>query len=232
MKNLFFSNVNHFRYERKFFIESLNENEIETLIFTHPAVFREIYYRRRINNIYFDTFSREHYFDNVDGADKRLKVRLRWYGNIFGEIKKPVLEVKLKHNLHVGKLVYPITSFTLDEKFSLDEIQKTFREARLSEALKLHLAGIEFSLLNSYSRKYFLSADRNYRITVDTGMEAYKILSSRNTFLSKEIDRINVILELKYNKAQDEHVDEITNFFPLRMTRSSKYVDGIMKMSV
>ncbi|MBL7072859.1 MAG: VTC domain-containing protein [Candidatus Omnitrophica bacterium] len=232
MKNLFFSGVKHFRYERKFFIESLNESEIEALILAHPALFREIYYRRRVNNIYFDTFSHAHYFDNIDGADKRLKVRLRWYGNTFGEIKKPALEVKLKHNLHVGKLIYPITPFILNEKFSLDKIQKTFKEAALPEALKMHLAGLKFSLLNGYSRKYFLSADRNYRVTVDTQMEAYKILSSGNTFLSRDIDRINVILELKYNKAQDEHVDKITNFFPLRITRSSKYVDAMAKISI
>lgn len=231
MKNLFFSNVKHFRYERKFFIESLNENEIETLILMHPALFREIYYRRRINNIYFDTFSHAHYFDNIDGADKRLKVRLRWYGDTFGEVKDPALEVKLKHNLHVGKLVYPITPFILDKNFSLRGIQKTFSEAGIPEALKMHLAHLRFALLNSYSRKYFLSADRNYRITVDTQMEAHRILSSGNTFLSKEIDRANVILELKYNKSQDEHVDEITNFFPLRITRSSKYVDGITKLN-
>ena len=44
-----------FRYERKFFISQLTKFEVESMIRIHPAVFSEIYHKRFVNNIYFDT---------------------------------------------------------------------------------------------------------------------------------------------------------------------------------
>ena len=32
-------------------------------------------------------------FNNVDGLKNRVKVRIRWYGDLFGVIEKPVLEL-------------------------------------------------------------------------------------------------------------------------------------------
>ena len=42
------------RYETKFSIMDLNFYEIENIIRTHPAIFNKIFYKRRVNNIYFD----------------------------------------------------------------------------------------------------------------------------------------------------------------------------------
>ena len=56
MKDFVFSNIKQFRYERKYFIENMSRETIETLIKLHPAIFREIYCERRVNNIYFDSF--------------------------------------------------------------------------------------------------------------------------------------------------------------------------------
>ena len=232
MKNFLFSNTRSFRYERKFFIEGLTREEVESIIKFHPVIFREIYQERTVNNIYFDSFNLRHYFDNINGADRRLKVRIRWYGNLFGFIENPVLELKLKHNLHVSKPLYLLKSFTLDNNFSIDIVRKIFGETFLPNTLKLHLAELNFSLLNSYNRKYFLSADRKYRLTTDSDMKVYKLLSYKNNFLDSSIDRTNIILELKYNMLQDKFVDSITNHFPFRITRSSKYAEGIRKIYV
>lgn len=226
----FFSKVEHFRYERKFYIEGLARQEIETMLKFHPAIFIEIYHQRLVNNIYFDSFNLQHYFDHVSGTDKRLKVRVRWYGNLFGIIKNPTLELKFKHNLHVGKLLYPLKSFVLDNNFAIDVMHKVFKESSLDESLKLHLRELNFSLLNSYNRKYFLSADRNYRITIDTDMQIYELSPYQNNFLCRSTNDADTILELKYNKPQDEFAHFITNYFPFRIARSSKYVDGITKL--
>lgn len=232
MRNVLFSDIKHFRYERKFYIEGLRYRELESLLKFHPALFREIYHRRTVNNIYFDTLGLHNYFDNVNGVDRRLKVRIRWYGDLFGLIENPTLELKLKHNLHVGKLLYPLKGFTFDNDFSIDIVRRIFAESSLGDVLKLHLMGLNFSLLNSYSRKYYISADHKFRITLDTDMEVYKLSPYRNNFLCNAKDYINTILELKYNKPHDEDITGITNHLPFRMTRSSKYIDGIARLYI
>ena len=230
MKDFLFSNVKHFRYERKFYIAGLTREEVEAIVKFHPAIFREIYQERRVNSIYFDSFNLQQYFDNINGVDRRLKIRIRWYGDLFGFIESPTLELKLKHNLHVGKLLYPLKSFMLDNNFSIDILRETFRNSSLGEELKMHLMEVFPYFLNTYTRKYFLSSDRNYRITVDTNMQAYRLLRYENNFLHKSTNHTHTILELKYNNPNDEFINTITNYFPFRMTRSSKYVDGIVQL--
>jgi len=224
------SNVKRFRYERKFNIEGRTAEEVEAMIRFHPATFSEIFHERVVNNIYFDSFNMRHYFDNVNGANMRLKMRIRWYGDLFGTVEEPVLELKLKHNLHVGKLLYPLKEFVMDAGFSINDIRRVFAESSISEAIRPHLSELNFSLLNSYTRKYFLSSDRNYRVTVDRDVMAYGLSPHENRFLRRVVNRTGVILELKYNKAQDESADCITNYFPFRMTRSSKYVNGLERL--
>ena len=232
MQSFIFSSVKHFRYERKFFIEHLSLQELELLLRLHPALFSEIYRQRFVNNLYLDSLDARHYFDNINGFNRRLKIRVRWYGDLFGNIQSPVLELKLKHNLHVGKIIYPLQGFRLDEEFSIEQLRSVFEGSGLPPLLLLYLRTLGFSLLNRYSRKYFLSADRNYRATMDAGMQAYKLYSFSNTFLQMHRDERNAILELKYNNPHDEGVDKITNCFPFRMTRSSKYVYGLERLNL
>ena len=89
-------NPTSFRYERKFLVSELNRFEIESIVRLHPAIFSEIYHQRSVNNIYFDTMNVSNYLDNINGVKQRLKVRIRWYGDLFGFIDKSVLEFKIK----------------------------------------------------------------------------------------------------------------------------------------
>ena len=88
-----------FRYERKFLVEELMLPQVATLIKGHPRMFYAPYPPRYVNNLYLDTPDMVNYFDNVDGAMQRRKVRVRWYGEPFGEINRPMLEVKVKEGL-------------------------------------------------------------------------------------------------------------------------------------
>lgn len=230
MRNFLFSNVKDFRYERKFCLEGIDRKEIETALRFHPAAFSEIYHERTVNNIYFDSFNMHHYYDNIDGVNRRLKVRIRWYGDLFGFIENPVLELKLKHNMHVGKIFYPLKAFTLDGSLSLDSMRDIFAKSSLSESLRLCLTELDFALLNSYRRKYFLSLDREYRITVDDAIHLYKLSQRDNSFLDVSRDFCSTILELKYSRPNDKFADGITRYFSFRMTRSSKYVNGITRL--
>ena len=73
MKNILFSNVKDFRYERKFYVDGLAGGEIEVALRHHPEAFGRIYHPRIVNNIYFDSVNMQHYFDNLGGVDRRIK---------------------------------------------------------------------------------------------------------------------------------------------------------------
>ena len=59
---------------------------------------KEIYEKRKINSIYLDTFDLNDFNDTVDGEKQRSKLRLRWYGQTFNSVIKPILENKIKIN--------------------------------------------------------------------------------------------------------------------------------------
>jgi hypothetical protein len=223
-------NPTSFRYERKFLISELNRYEIESIVKFHPAIFSEIHHQRFVNNIYFDTINMSNYFNNVIGISQRLKVRIRWYGDLLGFIEKPVLELKIKKGFLGSKLRFPLDSFYLGCDYSLDAQQDIFAKSGVPDVLTEHLKSLRFALLNRYSRKYFESADHKFRITIDFDMEFYKIDPANNSFIEKIVDHNNTVLELKYSEKDDEEVKFITNYFPFRMTKSSKYVSGIEKL--
>jgi len=216
-----------FRYERKFFISDLSRYEVEQIIKINPASFSEIYFQRFVNNVYYDTVNLTNYAGNVYGVAQRLKTRIRWYGELFGLIEKPVLELKIKEGFLGGKVRYSLKPFYLDDNYSPEIRQDMFAEAGVPDILVEYLKSLRGALLNRYSRKYFESADKKFRITIDAGMEAYRIGPVKNTFMEKTVDAGNVILELKYAEENDEEARLVTNHFPFRMTKSSKYATGM-----
>ena len=76
------------RYERKFVVNNFTFEQVEDFILKNSFLFSEIYNKRQINNIYFDDLQFSAYHQNIEGLSERKKYRLRWYGDIFGEVKK------------------------------------------------------------------------------------------------------------------------------------------------
>jgi len=221
-----------FRYERKFFITEINSKDIDSIVKLHPAIFSEIFHERSVNNIYFDTPELDNYFDNIDGNMYRVKSRIRWYGRTFGAIEKPVLELKIKNGLLGRKESYLLDAFKLDGHFNMQKIVQIIQKKNIPEFVTIGIKSSQPTLLNKYDRRYFLSADKRYRITIDTNQIFYRIGSQNNFFLNKIKNDLNVILELKYNIDADDDVNRITEHFPFRLTKSSKYISGLEKVYV
>ena len=99
-----------YRYERKYFITEITYGDIDSIVKLHPAMFSEIFHKRSVNNIYFDSPDLNNYFDNIDGNMYRVKSRIRWYGRTFGVIEKPVLELKIKNGLLGRKECYSVNT--------------------------------------------------------------------------------------------------------------------------
>lgn len=219
------------RFERKFVFTNSIPQEVEAIIRLHPFAFSEIFYRRFVNNIYLDSFDRKAYSDNVIGANQRFKTRIRWYGDFFGFIEKPVLEIKIKRNALGAKLSFPLSSFCIDKGFSTDNLKKVFEMSSLPDNLKQELFCLELSLLNRYRRKYFQSANKNFRFTLDSDLSFYNVGKRNNNFLNFNTDYSKIVLELKYNKDKEKEASLVINYLPSRLGKNSKYVTGIESLS-
>ncbi len=230
MKHLFFSSTEHYRHERKFYIEDLQARDVEQILRAHPAFFSEIYHQRAVNNIYFDSPLYGAYLDNVNGVCRRIKARIRWYGELFGHVAEPVLELKLRDSLRVGKLPFPLPPLDVNSDLSISDVRQLFRDSGLHDLPRNYLMELNFSLLNRYDRKYFLSADKKFRVTIDSKLRAYEVGPLGNSFLHHTRDVRHTILELKYDEVDEVNADGISNGFPFRMTRSSKYVRGVSEL--
>jgi hypothetical protein len=222
--------ANASRFEQKFVVAGLTVHEMEAFVNLHPAIFSEIYFPRFINNLYLDSPSLNNYFSHVNGFKDRAKVRIRWYGSLFGLVDEPVLELKIKRGSVGTKESYPLAPFKMDKRLPLDSIRNLFTTSGIPEALRLDLISLEASLVIRYRRKYFQSADRKYRLTVDTELEFYQPRGANNSLLRESIGPIDTILELKYGLNEAGEVKRITNWFPFRMTKISKYVSGIHRV--
>ncbi len=215
------------RYERKFRVTSVTSHEVLRLVRRHPAIFREPFPPRFVNNIYLDNEDRDAFRDNVVGCQSRVKVRVRWYGEPFGEIERPVLELKIKDGLIGWKKQYSLAPMVVTSGFCQTRMLDTFRTSEIPPPLALALQAISPSLLNRYRRRYFLSADGRYRVTVDTAMQFYPIKRYANLFLANVINHDESVLELKYDRAHADDADRVSTWFPFRLTKNSKYVDGL-----
>jgi SPX domain protein involved in polyphosphate accumulation len=219
------------RYETKFSVSALNRNEIENIIKSHPAMFHEIYFKRKVNNIYFDNSDLTSFIDNIEGERDRKKVRIRWYGDLFGTCKKPILEIKYKTGLLGWKERHNLNDFNLDKEnfVNYKEIFEYLSESIKFDILKLGLEFLTPTLLNCYERTYYLSFDKKYRITLDNKMEFYSINPVGNYFKTFADDEKTVI-ELKYNQYHADGARAISNNLPFRVTKNSKYVIGIERL--
>ena len=220
-------NYDDLRYEKKFIITELDLAEIEHLIKLSPVIFHKIFYERRVNNIYMDSIDYDNYYENIAGISKRTKIRIRWYGDLFGGIKSPILEIKTKEGELGKKLSFPLKPFILDQNFSNDLLRRVFRKSDLpkwlEEKLKLYIP----ILLNSYKREYFVHFDKKHRITLDKDFIFFRIKNINNSFREKISDKETYIFELKYSFKDSRKAEQIIQHFPFRLTASSKYVFGM-----
>ena len=219
-------NINNYRYERKFVIKNFTLPEIEYFIKTHPAMFSEIYHQRWVRNIYFDTINFDHYVDNIEGNSERNKLRIRWYGDLFGNIKEPKLELKYKNGLLGYKKYFDINPFFIRPNNELSKINSNLNKSIKNYNRENYDFINYFPVIsNSYKRKYFLSSNHLFRITIDSNQSFFRV---NNNFLCNRVDNNqNIILELKYDYNSERKVDEISKFFPFRLSKNSKYVEGV-----
>ncbi len=215
------------RYERKFILPKESSFHLDNYIKNNPYFFSEIYSSRNVNNIYLDTIDYRFFQENVNGLSNRKKIRIRWYGELFGHIK-PTLEIKVKSGMVGKKYSFKLPKFILSRKLNKKDLVYLIESSCCSPSFKIDFKALNISLINSYNRSYYLSLDKKFRLTVDSKM-IYMPASNINLCDFGKIVKVpSIILELKYSKEDNENAHYITNHFPYRLSKNSKYVNGLI----
>ena len=212
------------RFERKYWLDTNKSSIFKNIL--KSKQFNEIYKKRRVMSLYFDTLNFKFFRENIEGVGNRIKPRLRWYQGIQEnkpdeinarlEIKKKIGFVGNKLNFKIGKykniyeLIKSINQFDFQEK--------------ISNIVNIQVFPI---LITSYDREYYLSKDKLFRSTIDTNL---KVSSVKN--ISHKIPMFKDIMELKYDLINDNNFRNkfISSDFKLRHQKFSKYVVGILNL--
>lgn len=226
MADIIKNKISIYRYERKAIINSISSRNIEDVLYVHPYLFSEIFEKRVINNIYFDNEELKNYHDNVEGSFDRLKYRIRWYGDRLKDISKGKFEIKIKKGDLGRKISFKLKRFSLGNNTDLIKLLKNNKE--INDLIDVN--SLVPTLYNSYSRKYFLSLNRNYRITIDSNQIYRMPIYGLGFGVGKIEDYNQIIFEIKYNQIIHQNAHHVSSFFPFRISKNSKYVNGIEKL--
>lgn len=215
------------RYERKYLIPPDKKPQVKALIHIHPAGFHEIFHPRHVNSLYFDDARNTNWIESEEGFFHRKKIRIRWYGDLQGSITAPRLEIKQKQGILGGKRIFPLAPFTLTGFLRVQEIREILLGSDLPEEIQNLMRLYTPSLMNRYHRSYHLSGDTRYRITLDDGITYFGITGNTTTIMHGYEDPCPTVLELKYDQKDDPDADAISNYWPFRLSRKSKYASGM-----
>jgi len=222
------------RFEFKFIEQSTMLTGLDSWIAKHSAGFKTAYPPRFINNVYFDTWNYQAYWDNASGQSDRTKVRYRWYGDLLNP-QSGTLEVKRRLNQMGWKELYKIES----PVFGLsDEASKPLRWSGIRSEIRRQLPGGGRKwfdafprpvLINRYSRRYWESRDQKVRLTVDSHEKVFDQRFGARPNLTKAANLPQiVIIEIKCDREHRKVGAEIASTCPIRASRHSKYVKGLL----
>ncbi|MBT5558750.1 MAG: VTC domain-containing protein [Proteobacteria bacterium] len=215
------------RYELKFNAKSSRYCDVINTIENDNAFYYRPYEPRIVNNIYFDTCDLDAFQQNVSGATSRSKLRLRWYGDT-ANLKSGALELKLRRNRYGWKLQDTVKLGCGLLDFDYGELARLLI-AQVDSEMQLQLLHSPIpTLINTYKRDYFVSADSKVRVTVDQGMRFFDQRFSNRVSLDREGMSPELIV-VEYKSAVEDAADlerAIRNVRLVR-TRNSKYVIGV-----
>ena len=208
------------RLEKKFVFLPGDNRKIEILKI--EGFFKKIYYKRRVNSIYYDTIDLNCLWDNINGFSNRDKYRVRWYDDInnsevFFEKKKKINQATQKTKISLGK-------FKNQEDLNIFLKSKEFDNS-LFKITTLNLVQV---LTVSYSRDYYIDNKKKLRITFDENIKTHQ--NFEGNFFKNLANIDNNILEFKYLLEDSDYVrQKMYNLnFNLRNQKFSKYVQSFM----
>lgn len=216
------------RYELKFVSYDRNYPVITNWIKTSTFNFKKAYPDRIINSIYFDNDQLSTFNDNIPGFSRREKVRYRWYGENI-EPKCGTLEIKNRRNNYGWKYLYPVNELKFENNDSWYNFTESIKN-RITDDGTYYLNKYPIpTLITRYNRSYYVSSDRKLRITIDSNQKSIRQYSKiKPNFLFNVILHNKITLEVKCDIANRDNASILVKNIPIRRSRHSKYVSGIV----
>ena len=218
--------LNDLRYEIKFVVPITESYRLSAWVRQHPAAFGIAYPPRHVNNVYYDSYGLETYQENLSGVSERTKIRLRWYG-VDTERLNGKLELKQKRNRLGWKSAFPIEGLRFFGR-NWHQITRDLRSQIPAEGRCWLDDHPEPVLINRYLRHYYVSRNRNIRITLDTKLAAYdqRLARSPNRIARANLPDV-MVLEAKADSSHFRELGEVVSTIPSRVGRFSKYVSSM-----
>jgi SPX domain protein involved in polyphosphate accumulation len=218
------------RYEIKFIAEPLEYHRVLNWLRQHPSCLQSEYSDRQVNNIYFDSYNHNAYCENIFGSSSKSKVRFRWYGTS-NQPENGSLEIKCKRNQLNWKLIYKAKDELKGSGYNWKTLCSEIRKQLPEEGRKWMAMNPLPVLINRYTRKYLVSREKNIRVTVDTNLTIYD--QGRTPFpnytAKSNIPRV-LVVEIKFPRHLLNHAVKMFGDIPLRSSRFSKYVSGVLSI--
>lgn len=208
-----------YRYEKKFIIPIQKLPHLEMLLYRKGC--STLFPSRWINNLYCDTYSGQSLNENIEGFSDRTKNRFRWYGDTFGIIEVTA-EQKIKSDDVNRKNSAKLGEFEFNNFQDIPRFFESLKNKLRNLPMENNFLSIELqepNLINRYQRKYLTNLNGDIRITLDTNLSYYNIitgLQSRQTNFC--------IVELKCSS----NSPIIEDLLPLQLSKSSKFVEGML----
>lgn len=223
---------NTLRHEIKFVAYAGEYATLRNWLRTHEAGFRQTYPRRRINNVYFDTWDCRAWAENLAGISRRSKLRYRWYGDELAP-QPGQLEVKHRRNQLGWKQRYPVAMRVWAPGWAWQDVRMALREQLPPGAhfwLDQHPQAM---FINHYDREYFVSGDGRIRATLDTGQQVYdQRLRHAPNLERRAVIQDTVVLELKFSPDDRALGTDLLADVPVRIGRHSKYMNAVRAIAM
>lgn len=206
------------RVERKWIFRKVDHILVLNSLLRSNFFFKYHHPSRDVNSIYFDDINLSNITQNLAGISKRIKYRVRWYGNN-SNLKKPNFEIKQKRGFETKKQIIPLKDFNninYSKKNNLNYLTKIINDKIVLNKL---LSPI---LLVNYRRIYLISSNNLIRATIDYEIKSKRLLNFKTDFFCNFND---VILEFKYDSNMDSLVRSMIDNIKVRYAKSSKYVN-------
>lgn len=215
------------RYEVKFVGPPTCREVIERWLLSHWAGFHTAYPSRWVNSVYLDDHQLSAMAENLSGVSARTKLRFRWYGDIVAE-PSGMLELKVKR-ARLGWKQHQAVERLPMQGAAWREILAELRET-VPDRPRLWLDEYpQPVIINRYLRDYFVSHDGRIRVTVDREQMVFGQLHSPLPNLRAKANLPDaLIVEIKADEHDHREVNRVVQGLPLRASRHSKYVTGVL----
>jgi hypothetical protein len=216
------------RYEIKMAFDEVYLPQVRAALWLHPAGFAEAYPPRQVNNLYLDSTALDCLETHIDGAAERGKLRFRWYGPGYTAVRG-VLELKQKVGQLGWKEYAPIAATFDLTTIAWQEWVDLIRAQAQGDAAYWLSWYDRPTLLNSYTREYYESADGEIRVTLDYGQRVYEQVMHLVPNLTVRTPVVSqAVLEVKAPSALHRRVSDVLSSLPLQVEHNSKYVSGML----